>query len=67
VEWQEPVSRKRIIRLMQEEGLKARVRKRYKGTTMSDHDKPVADNLLRQLFTAEHRISAGLATPASCG
>ena len=29
VEWQEPVSRKRIIRLMQEDGLKARVRKRY--------------------------------------
>ena len=42
-----------MIRLMQEEGLKARVRKRYKGTTMSDHDQPVADNLLRQEFTAE--------------
>ena len=53
VEWRERVSRKRIIRLMQEEGLKARVRKRYKGTTMSDHDQPVADNLLRQEFTAE--------------
>jgi transposase InsO family protein len=53
VEWQEPISRKRIIRLMQEEGLKARVRKRYKGTTMSDHDQPVADNLLQQQFTAE--------------
>jgi putative transposase len=52
VEWHEPVSRKRIIRLMQEEGLKARVRKRYKGTTMSDHDQPVADNLLQQEFTA---------------
>jgi putative transposase len=53
VEWQEPVSRKRIIRLMQEDGLKARVRKRYKGTTMSDHDQPIADNLLREQFTAE--------------
>jgi transposase InsO family protein len=53
VEWREPVSRKRIIRLMQEDGLKARVRKRYKGTTMSDPDQPVADNLLRQQFTAE--------------
>ena len=31
----EQVSRKRLIRLMQEDGLKARVRKRYKGTTMS--------------------------------
>ena len=31
---------------MQEEGLKARVRKRFKSTTMSDHDQPVAANLL---------------------
>ena len=53
IEWDEPSSRKRIIRLMQEEGLKARVRKRYKGTTISDHDQPVADNLLQQEFTAE--------------
>ena len=53
VEWHEPISRKRIIRLMQQEGLKARVRKRYKSTTMSDHDQPVADNLLQQEFTAE--------------
>ena len=30
---------------MQEEGLKARVRKRYKVTTMSDHDQPVAANV----------------------
>ena len=53
IEWQERVSRKRVIRLMQEERLVARVRKRYKGTTMSDHDQPVADNLLQQAFTAE--------------
>jgi putative transposase len=52
VEWHEPVSRKRIIRLMQEEGLKARMRKRYKGTTMSDHDQPVAANLLARRFEA---------------
>lgn len=37
-EWQERVSRKRIVRLMQEEGLVARVRKRYKHTTLSDHE-----------------------------
>jgi transposase InsO family protein len=47
------VSRKRVIRLMQEEGLKARVRKRFKCTTMSDHDQPVADNLLDREFTAD--------------
>ena len=53
VEWGERVSRKRTIRLMQEDGLQARVVKRYKGTTMSDHDQPIADNLLQQEFTAE--------------
>ena len=48
IEQHERVSRKRVIRLMQEEGLKARVRKRYKVTTMSDHDQPVAANVLAQ-------------------
>jgi len=47
-----PVSRKRVIRLMQEDGLKARVRKRFKATTMSDHGFPVATNLLNRQFTA---------------
>ena len=53
LEQQEPVSRKRVVRLMQEEGLKARARKRYKCTTMSDHDQPVAANLLDRRFEAE--------------
>ena len=39
-EQQEAVSRKRVIRLMQEDGLHARARKRFKGTTISDHDQP---------------------------
>ena len=46
------VSRKRVIRLQRAEGLKARVRKRFKRTTMSDHDQPVAANLLAQDFVA---------------
>ena len=46
------VSRKRVARVMREEGLKARPRKRFKGTTMSDHDQPVAANLLNRDFTA---------------
>ena len=50
---QERVSRKRVIRLMQEDGLKARMRKRFKCTTMSDHDQPVAANLLDRQFTAD--------------
>jgi transposase InsO family protein len=53
IEQKERVSRKRVIRLMQEDGLKARVRKRFKCTTMSDHDQPVAANLLDRQFTAE--------------
>jgi putative transposase len=47
------VSRKRVVRLMRAEGLKARVRKRFKSTTMSDHDQPVAANVLNQEFTAD--------------
>ena len=47
------VSRKRIVRLMREEGLVARARRRFKTTTMSDHDQPVAANLLNRRFTAE--------------
>jgi transposase InsO family protein len=47
------VSRKRVGRVMREEGLKARARKRYKCTTMSDHDQPVAANVLNQDFTAD--------------
>jgi putative transposase len=46
------VSRKRVVRLMQEQGLKARPKKRFKSTTMSDHDQPVAANILNQEFTA---------------
>ncbi len=48
----ERVGRNRIIRLMREEGLQARVRKRFKGTTMSDHGQPVAGNVLDREFEA---------------
>ena len=37
---------------MQENGLKARTRKRFTLTTMSDHDQPVAANLLDRQFEA---------------
>jgi transposase InsO family protein len=53
LEQHERVSRKRVIRLMQEEHLRARVRRRFTCTTMSDHDLPVAANLLARQFTAE--------------
>jgi transposase InsO family protein len=49
----ERVSRKRVARLMREQDLVARQRRRYKSTTMSDHDQPVAANLLDRKFYAE--------------
>ena len=49
----EQVSRKRVIRLMQEQDLVARVRRRFKRTTDSDHELPVAPNLLDRRFEAE--------------
>ncbi len=53
LEQDEHVSRKRVVRLMQEDGLQARPRKRYKLTTMSDHDQPIAANLLARQFEAD--------------
>lgn len=50
---EERVSRKRVIRLMQEEKLQARVRTRFKCTTDSNHAHPVAANLLDRQFTAD--------------
>jgi len=47
------VSRKRVARIMRQEGLRARPRKRFKCTTMSDHDQPVAANVLDRRFTAD--------------
>jgi len=49
----ERVGRKRMRRLMVQEGLKARAHRRYKCTTMSNHDQPVAPNLLDRQFEAE--------------
>ena len=47
------VSRKRVARLMRQDGIVARARPRYKTTTMSDPDQPVAANVLDRQFTAE--------------
>src|ERR1700742_3823317 len=36
------IGRNRVIRLMQQENLVGRARRRYRPTTMSDHDQPIA-------------------------
>ena len=46
------VSRKRVARLMGENGLKALPRRRFRRTTDSSHRHPVAPNLLEQNFAA---------------
>ena len=43
---------KRVARLMREDGLQARRRRRYKRTTQSRHNRPVAPNRLAQSFIA---------------
>ena len=49
----ETVSNKRVARIMRQQGLKARGRRRYKHTTDSAHDHPVADNILARRFEAD--------------
>ena len=55
------VSRKRVARLMRENGLAAPLRRRFPRTTDSDHGRPVAPNLLEQKFTAEQPDTVWLA------
>jgi putative transposase len=47
------VSKKRVARLMREDGLRARKRKRYRSTAVTEAEQPVAANLLNRKFTAE--------------
>ena len=44
------VSRRRIARLMRKAGLFCKTKKRFKATTNSHHDKPIAPNLLDREF-----------------
>ncbi len=47
------VSKKRVARLMSEEALRAVAPRRFCVTTDSDHDDPVAENLLNRQFSPE--------------
>ena len=46
------VNHKRIERIMKQEGLRSKVAKKFKATTNSKHNLPVAENLLNREFTA---------------
>ena len=48
----EAISEKRVRRLMRDEQIQGRVPKRFKQTTNSDHDDPIAPNVLARDFTA---------------
>lgn len=60
------ISRKPVIRLMQELGIKGKVRRRWVKTTDSKHGLPVAPNLLARDFQQRGRTSAGWRTPPLC-
>jgi putative transposase len=45
-------SKKRVERLMREESLRAKAGRKFKATTDSSHDKPVAPDLVKREFTA---------------
>lgn len=48
-----PVGHRAVGRIMRENGWKSKVIKKYKATTNSNHDLPVAENLLNREFEAE--------------
>ena len=52
-EHDKPVNHKRIERLMKDNDLYSRTHKKYVCTTDSDHEYPVADNLLERDFHAD--------------
>jgi putative transposase len=55
------VGRKRVERLMKRDGLRGRVRRRFRRTTDSNHDLPVAPNTLNRQFEVDtpDRVWAG--------
>ena len=55
------VSRRRIGRLMKEENLHCQTKRKFKSTTDSKHDKPIAPNLLNREFAVKEPNTAYVA------
>lgn len=57
----ESCSENRVARLMREDGLRAKTKRRFKATTNSEHNLPVAPNLLDRNFSPEapNQVYAG--------
>jgi putative transposase len=50
-------SKNRVARLMRKQGITARPKKKYKVTTNSKHNKPIAENLVEMQFNPEKKNS----------
>ena len=50
---EKPVNHKRIERIMRENGIQSKSHRKYKATTNSGHNLPVAENILNRNFTAD--------------
>lgn len=48
-----PYSKNRIARLMRKNGIRAKTKRKFKATTLSKHNRPVAPNLLDQNFSID--------------
>lgn len=56
-----PIGRQRVIRLMNELGINAQVKRQFVTTTDSNHDLPIAENVLNRNFTATEPDKAWVA------
>ncbi|AEI79349.1 transposase orfB protein [Cupriavidus necator N-1] len=69
-----PASKERVERLMRDNGIRARHKRRYKVTTDSKHKLPVAENLLARSFTptapnqvlAEYGMRCSMSRKGNC-
>jgi len=49
------ISRRRVAQLMKQEGIRSKIKRKFRGTTDSDHTYPIAPNLLNQQFNVDQK------------